>query len=122
MALTLSFFALFFWAAALAGMWTATSVLVSRAHVASVTTIFNSADAAVITKYDLTAAVEFDEITALANIQAVRPGMPVFLVSAKTGKGMDNYLRFLTGRLRSRASGSAKEAVSLAAVHLGASN
>jgi MFS transporter, ACS family, L-galactonate transporter len=42
-ALTLSFFALFFWAAALAGMWTATSVLVSRAHVASVTTIFNSA-------------------------------------------------------------------------------
>ena len=84
-------------------------------------TIFNSADAAVITKYDLTAAVEFDEITALANIQAVRPGMPVFLVSAKTGKGMDNYLRFLTGRLRSRASGSAKEAVSLAAVHLGAS-
>jgi MFS transporter, ACS family, L-galactonate transporter len=43
MALTLSFFALFFWAAALAGMWTATSVLVSRVHVASVTTIFNSA-------------------------------------------------------------------------------
>ena len=35
-------------------------------------TIFNSADAAVITKYDLTAAVEFDEITALANIQAMR--------------------------------------------------
>ncbi|MGC2782719.1 MAG: MFS transporter [Roseiarcus sp.] len=42
-ALTLSFFALFFWAAALAGMWTATSVLVSRVHIASVTTIFNSA-------------------------------------------------------------------------------
>jgi hydrogenase nickel incorporation protein HypB len=84
-------------------------------------TIFNSADVAVITKYDLAAAVEFDEITALANIQAVRPGMPVFLVSAKTGEGMDNYLRFLTGRLRSEVSCFAKEAVSLAAVHLGAS-
>jgi hydrogenase nickel incorporation protein HypB len=84
-------------------------------------TIFNSADVAIITKYDLAAAVEFDEMTALANIQAVRPGMPVFLVSAKTGEGMDNYLRFLTGRLRSEVSGSAKEAVSLAAVHLGAS-
>jgi hypothetical protein len=40
---TAGFFALFFWAAALAGMWMATSVLVSRVHVASVTTIFNSA-------------------------------------------------------------------------------
>lgn len=84
-------------------------------------TIFNSADVAVITKYDLAAAVEFDEMTAMANIQAVRPGMPVFLVSAKTGEGMDNFLRFLAGKLRSDLSGSAKEAVPPAAVHLGAS-
>jgi hydrogenase nickel incorporation protein HypB len=60
-------------------------------------TIFNSADAAVITKIDLAAAVEFDEQAANANIQAVRPGMHVFKVSAKTGDGMDNYLQFLTG-------------------------
>jgi hydrogenase nickel incorporation protein HypB len=65
-------------------------------------TIFNSSDAAIVTKSDLAAAVEFDEQAALANIQAVRPGMPAFLVSAKTGQGMDNYLRFLTGRLRPR--------------------
>jgi hydrogenase nickel incorporation protein HypB len=46
-------------------------------------TIFNSADAGVITKIDLAAAVEFDELAANANIQAVRPGMRVFKVSAK---------------------------------------
>ena len=62
-------------------------------------TIFNSADVAVITKIDLAAAVEFDEIAANANIQAVRPGMQVFNVSAKTGDGMDEYLRFLKSRL-----------------------
>jgi hydrogenase nickel incorporation protein HypB len=70
-------------------------------------TIFNSADAAVITKSDLAAAVDFDSQAALANIQAVRPGMPVFLVSAKTGEGMDNYLQFLSGspNLRSTLPG-----------------
>ena len=62
-------------------------------------TIFNSADVAVITKIDLAAAVEFDEIAANANIQAVRPGMQVFKVSAKAGDGMDEYLRFLKSRL-----------------------
>jgi hydrogenase nickel incorporation protein HypB len=58
-------------------------------------TIFNSADAAVITKIDLAAAVEFDELAVNANIQAVRPGMSVFKVSAKTGVGMDVFLQFL---------------------------
>jgi hydrogenase nickel incorporation protein HypB len=67
-------------------------------------TIFNSADAAVITKIDLAPAVEFDELAANANIQAVRPGMRVFQVSAKTNEGMDDCLQFLadavTGRLQ----------------------
>ncbi len=58
-------------------------------------TIFNSADAAVITKIDLAAAVEFDELAADANIQAVRPGMRVFKVSAKTNEGMNGFLQFL---------------------------
>src|SRR3981081_544257 len=52
-------------------------------------TIFNSADVAVITKMDLALAVEFDEPAAHRNIQAVRPGMRVIEVSAKTGAGMD---------------------------------
>jgi hydrogenase nickel incorporation protein HypB len=62
-------------------------------------TIFNSADVAVITKIDLAAAVEFDEQAAHANIHAVRPGMHLFQVSAKTGEGMDNYLQFLAGKM-----------------------
>jgi len=62
-------------------------------------TIFNSADVAVITKTDLAEAVEFDEQTLVANIQAVRPGMRHFLVSARTGAGVKDYLQFLTGAL-----------------------
>jgi hydrogenase nickel incorporation protein HypB len=62
-------------------------------------TIFNSADVAVVTKMDLAAAVEFDWQSAYSNIQAVRPGMQVLKVSAKTGEGIDEYLSFLTTRL-----------------------
>jgi hydrogenase nickel incorporation protein HypB len=58
-------------------------------------TIFNSADVAVITKSDLAAAVEFDETVARRNIQAVRPGMQVLRLSAKTGEGMADFLEFL---------------------------
>jgi hydrogenase nickel incorporation protein HypB len=61
-------------------------------------TIFNSADVAVITKMDLAAAVEFDMGAVERNIQAVRPGMRVFAVSAKTGEGMADYLGFLRSR------------------------
>lgn len=61
-------------------------------------TIFNSADVAVITKMDLAVAVEFDEQLANRNIQAVRPGMEVFQLSAKTGRGMKEYLEFLERR------------------------
>jgi hydrogenase nickel incorporation protein HypB len=61
-------------------------------------TIFNSADIAVITKMDLAEAVEFDEESVKANIQAVRPGMRHFAVSAKTGGGIQEYMQFLTDR------------------------
>ena len=60
-------------------------------------TIFNTADVAVITKSDLAQAVEFDWDAAKRNIDAVRPGMDVIAVSAKTGDGMDRWLeRLLT--------------------------
>jgi hydrogenase nickel incorporation protein HypB len=62
-------------------------------------TIFNSADVAVVSKIDLAAAVEFSWETAYNNIQAVRPGMPVFKLSAKTGEGMERYLGYLAARL-----------------------
>jgi hydrogenase nickel incorporation protein HypB len=62
-------------------------------------TIFNSADVAVITKNDLASAVEFDWPLAEKNIHAVRPGMRIFQVSAKTGEGMKDYLDFLSQQL-----------------------
>ena len=64
-------------------------------------TIFNSADLAIVTKMDLALAVEFDALAAYRNIQAVRPGMPVMRVSAKTGEGMEEYLDFLKTCLQS---------------------
>jgi hydrogenase nickel incorporation protein HypB len=61
-------------------------------------TIFNTADVAVITKLDLAAATGCDLEAVRRNIQAVRPGMDVFGVSAKTGAGMDELQHFLESR------------------------
>jgi hydrogenase nickel incorporation protein HypB len=62
-------------------------------------TIFNTADVALITKIDLAEAVEFDGASAHRNIQAVRPGMQVFEVSARSGTGLEIWLCFLESRL-----------------------
>jgi hydrogenase nickel incorporation protein HypB len=62
-------------------------------------TIFNSADVAVVTKNDLASAAEFNWDAARANIQAVRPGMQIFRLSAKTGEGMEECLNLLAQRL-----------------------
>ena len=62
-------------------------------------TIFNSSDLTVVSKMDLAAAVEFDWEAAAANVQAVRPGMPILRVSARTGEGMDALTALLDARL-----------------------
>ena len=62
-------------------------------------TIFNSADVAVITKNELSDAVEFDWDVARKSIESVRPGMRIFRLSAKTGEGMTEYLDFLSRQL-----------------------
>jgi len=62
-------------------------------------TIFHSADVAILTKMDLAQIVEFDLAGASANIQAVRPRMTVFNVSAKSGVGMNEFLNFLEARI-----------------------
>jgi hydrogenase nickel incorporation protein HypB len=67
-------------------------------------TIFNTADVALLTKMDLAAACEFDWETANKNIQAVRPGIPVLELSVKDGRGIDQYLAFLTSHLRQEAA------------------
>lgn len=67
-------------------------------------TIFNSADVAVVTKMDLADVVEFNWEAVGRNIQAVRPGMEVLWLSAKTGMGMENYLEFLKLRAATRSA------------------
>ncbi|HEY1897286.1 MAG TPA: hydrogenase nickel incorporation protein HypB, partial [Terracidiphilus sp.] len=52
-------------------------------------TLFNSADAAVITKVDIAEAVGFDREAAVRNIRAIRPNIQIFETSAKTGAGME---------------------------------
>ena len=69
-------------------------------------TIFNTSDVAVITKIDLAGAVEFDRGQAVANIHAVGPGMPVFEVSAKTGRGIEKWLTFLHARRNADVAGA----------------
>lgn len=61
-------------------------------------TLINTADLVIVSKVDLAAAVEFDLDGILANIQKVRPGVPVLQVSAKTGQGMDEWIAFLEQR------------------------
>jgi len=58
-------------------------------------TLFNSADAAVITKMDIAEPCGFDRETALTNINEIRPGIRIFETSAKTGAGMEEWFGYL---------------------------
>jgi hydrogenase nickel incorporation protein HypB len=70
-------------------------------------TMFNSADAAVITKMDLAEACEYDREDALRNIREIRPGIEIIELSAKRGLGMDAWLNFLEVKknVRSKVEG-----------------
>jgi hydrogenase nickel incorporation protein HypB len=61
-------------------------------------TIFSGADLAVITKIDLAAAVDFDRTAARANIQSVRPGIPMLELSSKSGQGMGHWMDLLASK------------------------
>lgn len=65
-------------------------------------TIFNTSDVAVITKIDMADAAGFDRQMAHANIQQVRPGLPVLEVSSKTGQGMETWMNFLADKAEHR--------------------
>jgi hydrogenase nickel incorporation protein HypB len=58
-------------------------------------TLFNSADAAVITKMDIAEPCGFDRELALRNINEIRPGIRIFETSAKTGAGMEEWFGYL---------------------------
>jgi hydrogenase nickel incorporation protein HypB len=57
--------------------------------------LFNSADAAVITKIDIAEPCGFDRALALRNLNEIRPGIRIFETSAKTGVGMEPWLNYL---------------------------
>jgi hydrogenase nickel incorporation protein HypB len=65
-------------------------------------TLFNSADAAVITKIDIAEPCGFDRELALRNVNEIRPGIRVFETSAKTGAGMDMWLDYLAAERAAR--------------------
>ncbi len=61
-------------------------------------TLYNSADAAVITKVDIATACGFDRDAALKNINEIRPGIRIFETSAKMGAGMADWLAYLAAQ------------------------
>jgi hydrogenase nickel incorporation protein HypB len=67
-------------------------------------TLFNSADAAVITKIDLAGPCDFNREMALKNINEIRPGIRIFETSAKTGAGMDEWLGYLAEERAGRSA------------------
>jgi hydrogenase nickel incorporation protein HypB len=67
-------------------------------------TLFNSADAAVITKMDIAEAVGFEREAAVRNIRAIRPHIRIFETSAKSGSGMEDWLAYLAEEQATRRS------------------
>jgi len=65
-------------------------------------TMFNSADAAVITKMDLAVPCGFDRWAALKNINEIRPGIQIFETSVKSGVGLDEWLGYLEEKRKGR--------------------
>ena len=65
--------------------------------------MFHSAQVAVVTKGDLSAATGFDRAQALANLQRISHHARVFELSARTGQGMDAWLAFLVEQHAARA-------------------
>ena len=76
-------------------------------------TIFNSADAALLTKMDLAAAVEFDRDLAVRSIHQVRPELPILDTSARAENGLLDWLAYVTDRIERFRSSPAHAAESL---------
>ena len=57
--------------------------------------MFQSAGVAVVSKMDLATACDYNREAAMANLRRLAPNAPVFELSAKTGKGIDAWCKFL---------------------------
>lgn len=65
--------------------------------------LFKTADAVVINKTDLAAAVAFERDHALANLRAVAPQAQLFELSARTGDGLGALQSWILGQLVPRS-------------------
>ena len=68
--------------------------------------MFRACELVVINKIDLLPHLDLDVDRLLANLDAVHPGVPRMLVSARTGEGVDAFRR-LARRGARRGSGAA---------------
>lgn len=58
-------------------------------------TLFKTADIVFITKIDIAEAVEFNQDLAIKNIKLIAPQSKIFMVSARTGEGMENWYEYI---------------------------
>ena len=65
--------------------------------------IFDWSDVCLITKMDIADVLGFDREQMRASIETVKPRMPVFELSARTGWGMDEWIAYLVRRYRGEA-------------------
>ncbi|MEE4380384.1 MAG: hydrogenase nickel incorporation protein HypB [Pseudomonadales bacterium] len=57
--------------------------------------LFAGADLLLLTKADLAPYVDFDAAAAIEHARRVRPGLPATVLSARSGAGLDGWLRWL---------------------------
>jgi hydrogenase nickel incorporation protein HypB len=60
--------------------------------------VFARADLLLVTKIDLLPHLDFDVARCIDGARRVRPDLPVLLVSARSGEGMEAWLRWLAAR------------------------
>jgi hydrogenase nickel incorporation protein HypB len=66
--------------------------------------MFNSSQVALVNKVDLLPHLDYNLQEALDNIRRVNPKMRIFQVSAKTGEGFDEFLKYLDKRIAQKKS------------------
>jgi len=62
--------------------------------------LFNAATTCLVTKVDLLPYLEFDVEELVKNARAVNPALNIFLLSAKSGEGMDEWVEYLIGKAK----------------------
>ncbi len=64
--------------------------------------MFRVCDAALINKIDLLPYLDLEITAVRESIQQVHPQMPIFDISAKTGEGLDDWCKWLSGLVREK--------------------